>query len=193
MSFLDQIEPLKQSALAELRAAADSSALEQARVAYLGANGKLTALMKQLGTLSKEEKPAAGKLINAAKAEIEAALAERRAELELTRLSPQRASGFHAARPPTRARQTPSVDPGDRGHRPQFPQDRFRGRRRAGSRRRISLFRRAEHARRSSGPRHPGHILPRKPARPRTSAKFSARRLDTPPSFAPTLPRFRSG
>mgnify|MGYP000125389432 CR=1 FL=1 len=38
--------------------------------------GEFTALMKQLGTLPKEEKPAAGKLINAAKVELEAALAE---------------------------------------------------------------------------------------------------------------------
>ena len=78
MSFLDQVEPLKQSALAELRAAADLTALEQARVSYLGANGKFTALMKQLGTLPKEEKPAAGKAINGAKVELEAALADRK-------------------------------------------------------------------------------------------------------------------
>jgi len=57
--FLDQIEPLKQAALAELRAAPDLTALEQARVNNLGSNGKFTALMKQLGALSKEEKPAA--------------------------------------------------------------------------------------------------------------------------------------
>jgi phenylalanyl-tRNA synthetase alpha chain len=94
MSFLDQIEPLKQSALAEMRAAADSSALEQARVAHLGAHGKLTSLMKQLGALSKEEKPAAGKLINAAKTEIEAALAERKAELDLLASRPKEPADF---------------------------------------------------------------------------------------------------
>ena len=82
-SFLDQIEPLKQSAFAELRAARDLAALEQARSAFLGTNGRFTALMKQLGTLPKEEKPAAGKLINTTKAELEAALIARRAELEL--------------------------------------------------------------------------------------------------------------
>ena len=81
--FLDQIEPLKQAALAELRAAPDLAALEQARVNYLGSNGKFTTLMKQLGALSKEEKPAAGKAINSAKVELEAALAQRRGELEL--------------------------------------------------------------------------------------------------------------
>jgi len=53
--FLDQIEPLKQSALAELRAAQDLAALEQARVNYLGSHGKFTALMKQLGSCQKRK------------------------------------------------------------------------------------------------------------------------------------------
>ena len=92
--FLDQIEPLKQAALAELRAAPDLAALEQARVNYLGSNGKFTALMKQLGALSKEEKPAAGKAINAVKVELETALAQRRAELELKAALPQEPTDF---------------------------------------------------------------------------------------------------
>ena len=83
MSLLNEIEPLKQAALAELKAAPDLAALEQTKGNWIGPHGKFTALMKQLGTLSKEEKPAAGKLINAAKIELEAALAERRSELEL--------------------------------------------------------------------------------------------------------------
>ena len=94
MSFLDQIEPLKQSALAELRVAPDLAALEQARVNYLGSHGKFTALMKQLGALSKEEKPAAGKAINGVKVELEAALAERRGELELKAALPQEPTDF---------------------------------------------------------------------------------------------------
>src|SRR5690349_17074993 len=91
---LDQIEPLKQSALAELRAAADLPALEQARVNFLGSHGSFTALMKQLGTLSKEEKPAAGKAINAAKTELENALVERRSELELKAALPKEPTDF---------------------------------------------------------------------------------------------------
>ena len=62
MSLLNEIEPLKLSALAELKAAPDLAALEQTKGAWIGPNGKFTALMKQLGTLPKEEKPAAGKL-----------------------------------------------------------------------------------------------------------------------------------
>jgi phenylalanyl-tRNA synthetase alpha chain len=92
--FLDQIEPVKQSALAELQAATDLAALEQARVNYLGSNGKFNALMKQLGALPKEEKPAAGKAVNNAKVELEAALAKRRGELELKAALPQEPTDF---------------------------------------------------------------------------------------------------
>ena len=94
MSLLNEIEPLKQTALAELKAAPDLAALEQTKGAWLGANGKFTALMKQLGTLSKAEKPAAGKLINTAKVELEAALAERRTELELKAALPKEPTDF---------------------------------------------------------------------------------------------------
>jgi phenylalanyl-tRNA synthetase alpha chain len=94
MPLLDEIEPLKQAALADLQAAADSPALEQIKGAWIGPNGKFTALMKQLGTLSKEERPVAGKLINAAKIELEATLAARREELELKTALPTEPTDF---------------------------------------------------------------------------------------------------
>jgi len=92
--LIDQIEPLKQAVLTDLKAAADLAALEQAKGNWIGTHGKFTALMKQLGTLSKEEKPAAGKLINAAKIALEAALAERRSELELAAALPREPTDF---------------------------------------------------------------------------------------------------
>src|SRR5581483_1792348 len=94
MSLLTDIEPLKQAALAELQAAPDLAALEQTKGAWLGGQGKFTALMKQLGSLPKEEKPAAGKLINQAKVELEAALVSRRAELELKAALPKEPTDF---------------------------------------------------------------------------------------------------
>jgi phenylalanyl-tRNA synthetase alpha chain len=92
--FVDEIEPLTRAALAELQAAGDLPGLEQARVNYLGTNGKFTALMKQLGALPKEEKPAAGKAINAAKVELETALSHRRSELELQAALPKEPTDF---------------------------------------------------------------------------------------------------
>ncbi len=94
MSLLNEIEPLKNAALDELKSAPDLAALEQIKGSWIGANGKFTALMKQLGTLPKEEKPAAGKLINAAKVALEAALTERRADLELKAALPKEPTDF---------------------------------------------------------------------------------------------------
>lgn len=93
-AFLDQIEPLKCAALAELQVAADLPALEQARVRYLGASGQFTALLKQLGGLPKEEKPAAGKAVNTCKVELEAALAARRDELVAKAALPKEPADF---------------------------------------------------------------------------------------------------
>ena len=92
--LLDEIEPLKQAAVAELKAAPDLAALEQTKGAWIGANGKFTALMKRLGTLSKEEKPIAGKAENADKVELEAALVARREELELKAALPKEPTDF---------------------------------------------------------------------------------------------------
>src|SRR5688572_12240640 len=94
MSLLNEIEPLKQSALAEFKAAGDLPALDQVKGAWIGPNGKFTALMKQLGTLSKEEKPVAGKAINAAKVELETALTARREEFDLKAALPKNPTDF---------------------------------------------------------------------------------------------------
>jgi phenylalanyl-tRNA synthetase alpha chain len=94
MSLLNEIDPLKQTALTELAAAPDLAALDHAKGAWIGPHGRFTALMKQLGTLAKEEKPAAGKLINAAKVELEAALTARREALELAAALPKEPTDF---------------------------------------------------------------------------------------------------
>jgi phenylalanyl-tRNA synthetase alpha chain len=94
MSLLIEIEPLKQAALGELQSAADLAALEQAKGAWIGPHGKFTGLMKQLGSLPKEERPAAGKLINSAKTELESALATRREILESAAALPKDPTDF---------------------------------------------------------------------------------------------------
>jgi phenylalanyl-tRNA synthetase alpha chain len=94
MAFAEQIEPLKQAALGDLATSADLAALEHVKGKWVGPQGQFTALMKQLGTLPKEERPAAGKLINAVKAELESALTRRRAELELQAALPKEPTDF---------------------------------------------------------------------------------------------------
>ena len=94
MSLLTEIEPLQQAAIEQFKAASDLPALDQAKGAFLGPNGKLTGLMKQLGSLPKEERPAAGKRFNLVKTELDAALAARRAELELKAALPKEPTDF---------------------------------------------------------------------------------------------------
>lgn len=95
-TLLEEIEPLKLTALEALRSARDLPALEQAKGAFLGPEGRFTALMKRLGTLAKEERPLAGKAINLAKSELEAVLNGCREELELRATVPKVATDFTA-------------------------------------------------------------------------------------------------
>ena len=66
-SFSEQIESLKNAAVQALSSAEELSALEQARVTYLGANSEFNGLLKQLGKLPKEERPIVGIVVNLAK------------------------------------------------------------------------------------------------------------------------------
>ena len=81
-ALVEALEALRQAALTGFQAAGDLTALERERGAFLGSNGRFTALLKQLGTLPREDRPAAGKALNAAKTELESALEARRAALE---------------------------------------------------------------------------------------------------------------
>jgi phenylalanyl-tRNA synthetase alpha chain len=69
---------LEQKILADVAAAGDEPALETVRVAALGKNGAITALLKTLGTLAPEERKTQGPLINGLKDRVNAALAARR-------------------------------------------------------------------------------------------------------------------
>lgn len=56
--------------------------IEALRVKYLGKKGELTAILKQMGSLSPEERPKMGALVNKAKQELETLIAEKKAELK---------------------------------------------------------------------------------------------------------------
>jgi phenylalanyl-tRNA synthetase alpha chain len=64
----------------------DLKDLDDARVHYLGKKGELTALLKSLGKLSKEERPKMGEAINQAKVEVQALIETRKEALELIAL-----------------------------------------------------------------------------------------------------------
>jgi phenylalanyl-tRNA synthetase alpha chain len=75
---MQELQTILDDALAIFAATNDANALEQAKARYLGKEGSLTALLKGLGKLSAEERPAAGARINVVKQQIEAALNARR-------------------------------------------------------------------------------------------------------------------
>jgi phenylalanyl-tRNA synthetase alpha chain len=82
MTTLDQrLDNERKNALNILSTAADADAVEGLRVAVLGRNGSLTALMRELPSVPADERPAAGRLANEVRGEVEGAIRARLDEL----------------------------------------------------------------------------------------------------------------
>ena len=78
----DQIRELKARARAAIAETAGSlSELNDIRVKILGKKGELTTLMRSMGAVAQEERPRIGKIVNEARAELEALLAKKSEEL----------------------------------------------------------------------------------------------------------------
>ena len=78
----EMLEQIRHRALAALDGAQDANELEALRVQLLGKKGELTAVLKQMGGLSAEERPVMGQLANNVRADIEKKLDERKVELK---------------------------------------------------------------------------------------------------------------
>ncbi len=78
----EQLEAIRIQADAELKKAESQQALEELRIKYLGKKGALTAILKQMGKLSAEERPVIGQLANQVRASIENELTQRAAEVK---------------------------------------------------------------------------------------------------------------
>lgn len=70
----EQLAKIRAEALAAFENAKASADLDELRVKYLGKKGELTAVLKQMGKLSPEERPAMGQLANEVRAALESAL-----------------------------------------------------------------------------------------------------------------------
>ena len=81
MSITDQLELLRGNGLAAVESAADLASLDAVRVAFLGKKGSLTSILRGLGALSPDERPAAGKVSNDVRTALEDALERRRSLL----------------------------------------------------------------------------------------------------------------
>jgi len=84
---MQDIQQILDQALQQFAVISDEAELEQVKARYLGKEGSLTVLLKSLGKLSAEERPAAGARINQVKQSIEAALQQRRDALQQKKLS----------------------------------------------------------------------------------------------------------
>jgi len=79
-----KIHKIKEEFISKLKIANSIKDIEKLRIEYLGRKGALTLLLRMLGTLSSEERPKIGQLLNQAKREIEELLKTRIKEIEGT-------------------------------------------------------------------------------------------------------------
>ncbi len=86
---MENLSSLTREALQLIANASDLDAIEQVRVDYLGKKGHMTSLLKSLGQLSADERPAAGAKINVAKEQIIQALSDKKGQLEAQRIAEQ--------------------------------------------------------------------------------------------------------
>ena len=78
----ETLEQIRREALSALEHAQNAQELDALRVKYLGKKGELTAVLKQMGKLSAEERPVMGQLANEVRSALEGALDTRSKELE---------------------------------------------------------------------------------------------------------------
>ena len=78
----EQLEAIRKAALEAIAGTQERSELDAVRVQYLGKKGELTGVLKMMGKLSAEERPAMGQLANEVRAALEEALEAAAKKLE---------------------------------------------------------------------------------------------------------------
>ena len=79
---MSDIDDIGRSLMMQIEAASDLDALEAIRVAALGKQGSVSALLKSLGGMTPEERQAQGPVINGLREAVTAAIAEKKAALD---------------------------------------------------------------------------------------------------------------
>ena len=92
MSLKDQLTELRAQALAAIQESTDDKAINEVRVKFLGKKGPITAVLRGMKDLSKEERPKVGQFANEIRDQIQEALDEKRTALEAAKLNRQLAS-----------------------------------------------------------------------------------------------------
>ena len=76
-----QLEAIRSAALEAINGTQTTAELDAVRVQYLGKKGELTAVLKQMGKLSPEERPVMGQMANDVRAALEVAIESQSAVL----------------------------------------------------------------------------------------------------------------
>ncbi len=93
MALTDDLAKLRDDTLSAVRAAADTAGLEELRVGVLGKKGTLTAALRGMRDVPKEERPAVGKVVNEVREAVESALEARKQALAGAELEAAMAAG----------------------------------------------------------------------------------------------------
>ena len=109
--MIEQVEAVCREAEKALRETADSGALKAWEQHYLGKKGIIVELVRSVGMLPKEERAAFGKRANEIKGALEAAYAEREAELARTEMAAALREGAIDVTLPTRERTRGGLHP----------------------------------------------------------------------------------
>ena len=83
----EQIEQIKKSAIDEISKVEDLKSLVDLKVKYLGKKGELTSVLRGMGTLSAEERPMIGSLVNEVRDELEKIISEKEEAFKLEELN----------------------------------------------------------------------------------------------------------
>ena len=78
----EQLEAIRKGALDSIVGTKAAAELDSLRVKYLGKKGELTAVLKQMGSLSAEERPVMGQMANEVRAAVEKAIESQAAILQ---------------------------------------------------------------------------------------------------------------
>ncbi len=94
-----QLREIEKDALSAIDRAQDSKTLQELKIKFLGRKGRLTSILKSLGSLPKEQRPLAGKLSNQIKTRIEKAIQKRLEALKDLVPGPELIKGFDPTLP----------------------------------------------------------------------------------------------
>jgi phenylalanyl-tRNA synthetase alpha chain len=108
---MQDLESIVAAAKLAFEGAADAAQLEQVKARYLGKTGVLTELLKGLGKLPADQRPAEGARINLAKVRVEALLTARREEIQSESLGAQLAQEALDVTLPGRGRALGGIHP----------------------------------------------------------------------------------